>query len=359
MTIVKSVLVMAGGTGGHVFPALAVARALQAQGVSIHWLGTARGIEADVVPKAGIAISYLNVGGLRGNGLLPLLQAPFKLVFAVWQTMAICNRVQADAVIGLGGYVTGPGGVAARMLGLPLYIHEQNAVAGLTNKILARIATRILQAFPSAFAASAKVSTVGNPIRADIAALPVPALRYSSRQGPLQMLVLGGSLGAVALNQLVPQALAELAVEQRPIIRHQAGRKHAANAQATYAGLGVDATVLPFIDDMAAEYAWADVVICRSGALTVSEIAAAGVASVLIPFPHAVDDHQTVNARYLSDAGAALLFQQKDLTVSMLASTLRGLLVREHLQAMAEKARTLAETEATTRVVQMILRGEA
>ncbi|MEO6699532.1 MAG: undecaprenyldiphospho-muramoylpentapeptide beta-N-acetylglucosaminyltransferase [Paraperlucidibaca sp.] len=359
MTIVKSVVVMAGGTGGHVFPALAVARALQAQGVSIHWLGTARGIEADVVPKAGIAITYLKVGGLRGNGLLPLLQAPFKLLRAVWQAMTVCRRVQADAVIGLGGYVTGPGGVAARLLGLPLYIHEQNAIAGLTNKMLARFATRILQAFPSAFAASAKVSTVGNPVRDDIAALAVPALRYGTRQGPLQVLVLGGSLGAVALNQLVPEALAELPVEQRPIIRHQAGRKHASAAEAIYARLGVEASVLPFIDDMAAEYGWADLVICRSGALTVSEIAAAGVASVLIPFPHAVDDHQTANARYLSDAGAALVFQQRDLTVSAFASTLRGLLVRERLQAMAEKARALAETEATTRVVQTILRGEA
>ena len=358
MTIVKSVVVMAGGTGGHVFPALAVARGLQAEGVEVHWLGTARGIEADIVPKAGIAISYLNVGGLRGNGPLPLLQAPFKLLVAVWQAMAICRRVNADAVIGLGGYVTGPGGVAARLLGLPLYIHEQNAIAGFTNKTLARFATRILQAFPSAFSASSKVSTVGNPVRADIINLPMPAIRYGERQGQLQVLVLGGSLGAVALNQLVPEAFAELEPAARPIIRHQAGRKHAANAEAVYAKLAVQATVLPFIDDMAAEYAWADIVICRSGALTVSELAAAGVASVLIPFPHAVDDHQTANARFLSDAGAALLFQQKDLTVPAFAATLRDLLQREKLQQMAEKARALAETEATTRVVNTILRGE-
>lgn len=359
MTIVKSVVVMAGGTGGHVFPALAVARALQAHGVRIHWLGTARGIEADVVPNAGIDITFLNVGGLRGNGLLPLLQAPFKVLRAVWQAMAVCRRVQADAVIGLGGYVTGPGGVAARLLGLPLYIHEQNAIAGFTNKTLARFATHILQAFPSAFAASAKVSTVGNPVRDEIATIATPAARYGARQGAIRVLVLGGSLGAVALNKLVPAALAELALEQRPSIRHQAGRKHAADAQATYAELGVAAEVLPFIDDMAAQYTWADLVICRSGALTVSELAAAGVASLLIPFPHAVDDHQTANARFLSDAGAALLFQQKELTAVALAETLRGLLVREHLQQMAEKARGLAETQATARVVQMILRGEA
>lgn len=359
MTIVKSVVVMAGGTGGHVFPALAVARALQAQGVSIHWLGTARGIEADIVPTAGIDITYLNVGGLRGNGLLPLLQAPFKLLRAVWQAMAVCRRVHADAVIGLGGYVTGPGGVAARLLGLPLYIHEQNAIAGFTNKALARFATHILQAFPSAFASAHNVSTVGNPVRDDIAAIAMPTARYGARVGPLQVLVLGGSLGAVALNELVPKAFAQLPMEQRPVIRHQAGRKHAVQAKATYATLGVAATVLPFIDDMAAEYAQADVVICRSGALTISEIAAAGVASVLIPFPHAVDDHQTANARYLSDAGAALLFQQKDLTVAAFAETLRDLLQRERLQAMAEKARALAQTQATSRVVQMILRGEA
>lgn len=358
MTIVKSVVVMAGGTGGHVFPALAVARALQAQGVAIHWLGTARGIEADVVPKAGIDMTYLNVGGLRGNGLLPLLQAPFKLLRAVWQAMAVCRRVQADAVIGLGGYVTGPGGVAARLLGLPLYIHEQNAIAGFTNKTLARFATGILQAFPSAFAASPSVRTVGNPLRDEIAAIAAPAVRYGARQGAIHVLVLGGSLGAVALNKLVPAAFAELPETLRPVIRHQAGRKHADAAMATYAELNVTAEVLPFIDDMAAQYAWADLVICRSGALTVSELAAAGVASVLIPFPHAVDDHQTANARFLSDAGAALLFQQKDLTASAFASTLQGLLVREHLQGMAEKARALAETQATTRVVQTILRGE-
>lgn len=359
MSLVKSVVVMAGGTGGHVFPALAVARALQAQGVRIHWLGTRAGIEADLVPKAGFAITYLDVGGLRGNGLRPLLQAPKKLIRAVWKAMRVFKTVEADAVIGLGGYVTGPGGLAARFAGLPLYVHEQNAIAGFTNKALAKFATRILQAFPSAFAASPKVEWVGNPVRDEITTLALPAQRYGARQGRLRVLVMGGSLGAVALNELVPAALAELSPAQRPQIRHQAGRKHADKAAAVYQKLGVDAEILPFIDDMAAVYDWADLVICRSGALTVSELAAAGVASILIPFPHAVDDHQTANARFLSDVGAACLFQQRDLTPAAFAVTLRELLDRPRLQDMAEKARALAKPDATALVVNAILRGDA
>ncbi|MEL0027864.1 MAG: undecaprenyldiphospho-muramoylpentapeptide beta-N-acetylglucosaminyltransferase [Perlucidibaca sp.] len=357
--MVKSVVVMAGGTGGHVFPALAVARALQAQGVSIHWLGTRAGIEADLVPKAGFAITYLDVGGLRGNGLKPLLQAPVKLLRAVWAATRVFKAVEADAVIGLGGYVTGPGGRAARIAGLPLYVHEQNAIAGFNNKALSRFATRILQAFPQAFPASPRVEWVGNPVREEIATLALPSQRYAARRGPLRVLVMGGSLGAVALNELVPAALALLEPAQRPLIRHQAGRKHADKAAAVYQKLGVQAEILPFIDDMAAVYDWADLVICRSGALTVSELAAAGVASVLIPFPHAVDDHQTANARFLSDAGAACLFQQRDLTAEAFADTLRGLLDRQQLQAMAEKARALAKPDATALVVNAILRGDA
>lgn len=359
MSLVKSVVVMAGGTGGHVFPALAVARALQAQGVRIHWLGTKAGIEADLVPKAGFDITYLDVGGLRGNGLKPLLQAPVKLLRAVWMATRVFKAVEADAVIGLGGYVTGPGGLAARLAGLPLYVHEQNAIAGFTNKALAKFATLILQAFPQAFPAAANVQWVGNPVRDEIATLAQPALRYGARKGPLRVLVLGGSLGAVALNELVPASFAELAPGERPLIRHQAGRKHADKAAAVYAKHGVQAEILPFIDDMAGVYAWADLVICRAGALTVCEIAAAGVASVLIPFPHAVDDHQTANARFLSDAGAACLFQQRDLTPAAFAVTLRELLARPRLQDMAEKARALAKPDATALVVNAILRGDA
>lgn len=359
MSIVKSVVVMAGGTGGHVFPALAVARALRAQGVDIHWLGTQAGIEADLVPKAGFAITYLDVGGLRGNGLRPMLQAPLKLVRAVWKASRLFNAVQADVVIGLGGYVTGPGGLAARLNGLPLFIHEQNAIPGFTNKTLARFATSILEAFPSAFPASPRVQWVGNPVRDEIAVLADPAQRYAVRHGKLRVLVLGGSLGAVALNELVPAAFAELDPSERPLIRHQAGRKHADKARAVYERLGVEAEILPFIDDMAAVYDWADLVICRAGALTVCEIAAAGVASVLIPFPHAVDDHQTANARFLSDAGAACLFQQRDLKPASFATTLRELLSRPRLAEMAVAARKLAKPDATALVVKAILGGDA
>lgn len=355
---VKSVVVMAGGTGGHVFPALAVAEALRARGIAIHWLGTRAGIEADLVPARGFAITYLDVSGVRGQGLARLVLAPFKVARAVLAAMRTLRAVQADAVIGLGGYVTGPGGVAARLLGLPLFIHEQNAIAGFTNRLLARMATQVLEAFPGAFAPAPKVRCVGNPVRADIAALPAPAERFASRDGALRILVLGGSQGAVALNELVPEALARLARQQPLAIRHQAGRRNQDKAVAKYAAVGLAAEVLPFIDDMAAMYGWADLVICRSGALTVSELAAAGVGAVLIPFPHAVDDHQTANGRYLSDAGAALLFAQATLTAERLAEALSPLLARERLLAMATAARALAQPQATARVVAACL-GES
>lgn len=356
MKPVKSVVVMAGGTGGHVFPALAVAEALRARGVAIHWLGTRAGIEAELVPARGFAITYLEVSGVRGQGIKRLLLAPFKILLAVVKAMQALKAVQADAVIGLGGYVTGPGGVAARLLGKPLYIHEQNAIAGFTNRQLAHIATQVLEAFPGAFAAAAKVRCVGNPVRAEIATLPVPAERFAGRAGALRVLVLGGSQGAVALNELVPEALAKLVATKDLVIRHQAGKKNADKARAKYAVLGVTAEVLPFIDDMAAMYAWADLVVCRSGALTVSEIAAAGVASVLIPYPFAVDDHQTANGRFLADAGAARLFRQQDLTADSLAAELEPLLDRATLLTMAAAARALAQPEATETVVRACLR---
>lgn len=357
MSDVKSVVVMAGGTGGHVFPALAVAEGLRARGVSIHWLGTRGGIEAELVPARDFPITYLEVSGVRGQGLKRLLLAPFKLVVAVIAAMRLLNQVQADVVIGLGGYVTGPGGVAARLLGKPLLIHEQNAVAGFTNRMLSLIADRVLEAFPGAFAPARKVSCVGNPVRHEIAALAAPALRYAEHQGALRILVLGGSQGAVALNEMVPEALAALLKTQDLIIRHQAGKKNLDKAEQKYHALGVSAEVLPFIDDMAAMYAWADLVVCRSGALTVSEIAAAGVASVLIPYPHAVDDHQTKNGKFLSDAGAARLFRQQDLTAASLAMELQPLLQREKLLQMASAARALAKPEATDAVVMACLRG--
>ena len=311
---VKSVVVMAGGTGGHVFPALAVAQHLAQQGVKIHWLGTVNGIEAEIVPKNGFAITYLDVKGVRGQGLARLVLAPFKIMRAVIAAMRVLKAVDADCVIGLGGYVTGPGGVAARLLGKPLVIHEQNAIAGFTNKQLARLATQVLQAFPSAFPASAKVATTGNPVRPVIAGLPEPEQRYAERNGPLQVLILGGSQGAVALNEIVPQALALLASDQPLLVRHQTGKKQVEQTRQRYQELGLTVDVQPFISDMAEAYGWADLVICRSGALTVSELAAAGVASVLVPYPFAVDDHQTANGRYLSDAGAALLAPQASMT---------------------------------------------
>lgn len=356
---VTSVVVMAGGTGGHVFPALAVAHYLEERGIRIHWLGTRAGIEADLVPRNGFAITYLDVSGVRGQGIGRLLAAPFKLAGSIVGAMRVMRDVEADCVIGLGGYVTGPGGVAAKLSGRKLVIHEQNAIAGFTNKMLARIADRILLAFPGAMPTSPRVEWVGNPVRADIASLPEPAQRYARHEGALRVLVLGGSQGAVALNELVPQAFSLLPETLRPVIRHQAGKKNAEKAETRYRELGVTAEILPFIDDMRAVYDWADLVICRSGALTVSEIAAAGVASLLIPFPFAVDDHQTANARFLSDAGAALLFQQSSLTADGLARELSMLLQRDRLLGMAQKARALAKPDSTALVAAECLRRKA
>ena len=355
---VKSVVVMAGGTGGHVFPALAVAQHLAQQGVKIHWLGTANGIEATIVPQNHFPITYLDVKGVRGQGLARLLFAPFKIIGAVIAAMRVLNAVDADCVIGLGGYVTGPGGVAARLLGKRLVIHEQNAVAGFTNKQLARIATQVLQAFPQAFPASPKVTTTGNPVRPVIANLPTPEQRYGQRTDALQILILGGSQGAVALNELLPQALALLPANERPIIRHQTGKKQVELTQQRYHDLGLSADVQPFIGDMAEAYGWADLVICRSGALTVSELAAAGVASVLVPYPFAVDDHQTANARYLSDEQAAVLCPQGSITPESLVSTLKPLLSRPKLLQMATVARKLAQPEATAIVAGFCTRSE-
>lgn len=354
---VKSVVVMAGGTGGHVFPALAVAESLRARGVRIHWLGTRAGIEAELVPARQFDMTYLDVSGVRGQGLARLLLAPFKIVRAVVAAMRVLRAVEADCVIGLGGYVTGPGGIAARLLGKPLLIHEQNAVAGFTNRQLSRMATRVLEAFPGAFPASQKVVCVGNPVRPEIAGLPAPEQRFAARDGALRVLVMGGSQGAVALNELVPAALAILASQVELDIRHQAGKKNTEKAAARYRDVGVKAEILPFINDMAGIYGWADLVICRSGALTVSELAAAGVGSVLIPYPFAVDDHQTANARYLSDAGAALLFSQQGLTAEQLANALRPLMNRPALLDMAIKARAKAQPESTDTVVAACLRS--
>lgn len=343
----KSVIMMAGGTGGHVFPALAVARDLRGRGHAVTWMGTAEGLEARVVPPQQFELDLIRVQGVRSSGLRRLLAAPFVIGRAMWQALGVLRRRRPALVVGMGGFVTGPGGVMARLLGVPLVIHEQNAAPGLTNRWLARIATRVLAAFPGAFPSPDAVT--GNPVRAEIVAVPPPAERFEGRTGPLRVLVMGGSLGAQALNERVPEALALLPRPLVPEVRHQAGRGKAESARAAYDAAGVDAIVGEFIEDVAEALGWADLVICRAGALTVSELAAVGVASVLVPYPYAVDDHQSANARVLSDAGAAVLMQQRDLTAQSLADWLAGR-DRNDLQAMAERARACAVPDATDRV---------
>jgi UDP-N-acetylglucosamine--N-acetylmuramyl-(pentapeptide) pyrophosphoryl-undecaprenol N-acetylglucosamine transferase len=346
-----SIVVMAGGTGGHVFPALAIAERLRELGHDVVWMGTRAGLEARVVPAHGLPIEWLTIGGLRGKGVLTLLLAPLKLLRAVTQALSILRRRRPQVVIGLGGFVAGPGGFAAWVLGRPLIIHEQNAIAGMTNRLLARLARRVLEAFPDTFPASPKRLTVGNPVRAEIAALPAPEQRLAGRSGRVRLLVLGGSLGALALNRGVPQALALLSPELRPEVRHQAGRT-LDEAKKAYATAGLDIQPEAFIEDMATAYAWADLVVCRAGALTVAELAAAGLPAVLVPFPHAVDDHQTANADYLVSAGAALLIQERELTPQRFADALNSLLGdRSRLRQMAAAARSRAWPQARDRIV--------
>ncbi|MGB3621825.1 MAG: undecaprenyldiphospho-muramoylpentapeptide beta-N-acetylglucosaminyltransferase [Ketobacter sp.] len=350
---IKRVLVTAGGTGGHVFPALAAAKVFQQRGIEVRWVGTRQGIESKIVPANEIDIEYLDIAGVRGQGVMRLITAPIKVSKAVLQVMGVVRRFNPDLVLGMGGFVTGPTGLGMWLSCRPVFVHEQNAIAGFTNKLLARIAKKVFQAFPGAFEASAKVETTGNPVRAEIVGLGDPAQRYAQRSGPIRVLILGGSQGAVALNQIVPKALAILGNDVDFQIKHQAGANNLGDAQKLYRAEAVEAEVLPFIDDMAAAYEWADLVVCRSGALTVSELAAAGVASLLIPYPFAVDDHQTRNGEYLSSAGAALLVQQKDLNETGLAELLRKKLMnRDSLSAMASIARSLAMQGATEKLVQ-------
>ncbi len=354
----RHVVVMAGGTGGHVFPALAVADVLRQRGCTVSWLGTRNGIEARLVPAAGIEVDWIDIGGLRGNGLRGWLSAPWRLWNAVRQALLALRRRQPVVVLGLGGFVAGPGGLAARWAKIPLVIHEQNAVAGLTNRALALIAQRVLAAFPTAFSGGQAVVT-GNPVRTEIAALPAPALRFAGRKGPARLFVFGGSQGAQVLNRLLPAAIGQLAVEERPSVVHQAGRgaDRLAQVQAAYAAAAVTVEVVEFIDDMASEYAKADLVVCRAGALTVSELAAAGVGAVLLPLSTAVDDHQTANARWLVAAGAALCVDERSLTASALADHLRPLISdgRSAWEAMASAARSCAVVDAATTVADICL----
>lgn len=358
----RAILIMAGGTGGHVYPALAVADRLKAKGFSLCWLGTDRGLEARVVPEQGYPLARITVSGIRGKGPWRRLLAPPMLLIALWQALRVLRRVRPVAALGMGGFASGPGGVAAWLLRVPLLIHEQNAVAGLTNRLLAPLAVAVLAAFPAAFQGRfgrkngqkgrPRLIVCGNPVRPAIAGLPGPAARFAGRdpESP-RLLILGGSLGAKRLNETLPEALAALGADFALQIRHQCGPRHLAATRAAYQSRRLEAGISAFIEDMAGAYAWADLVVCRAGALTISELAAAGVGAVLIPFPHAVDDHQTENARHLTAAGAALLLPEAELDPARLATLLRTLFAApERLRRMAGKARALARPEAAERV---------
>jgi UDP-N-acetylglucosamine--N-acetylmuramyl-(pentapeptide) pyrophosphoryl-undecaprenol N-acetylglucosamine transferase len=349
------VLIMAGGTGGHVFPALAVAEVLRARGIAVIWLGTPTGMEARLVPEHGFPIEWVRVAGIRGKGLRAWLLAPVHLTNAVQQSLRVLRRLRPRSVLGCGGFVSGPGGIAAWLLGIPLVIHEQNAIAGLTNRWLARLATQVFEAFPGSFG-TAGPRCVGNPVRAEIAALPPPAVRFAGRREPTRLLVLGGSQGAQRLNLLMPQALALVSGQSRLQVRHQTGARGLAATRAAYDAAGVSAELLPFIDDMAAAYAWADIAVCRAGALTITELQAAGLGALLIPFPAAVDDHQTKNAEVLVRAHAARLIQERELDAGVLGEAIAELTAdRGRLLAMAEAARAGAVTDAAAKLADSCL----
>lgn len=340
-------LIMAGGTGGHIFPGLAVAEALRERGWRVHWLGAPNSMESRLVPPRGFALELIDFGGVRGKGLHTALLLPLRLLRAFGQALQVVRRVQPDVLVGLGGYITFPGGMMGTLLGKPLVLHEQNSVAGMANKVLAGIADRVFTAFPNVLKQG---EWVGNPLRPEFLNHPPPQTRFTSRTGPLRLLVVGGSLGAKALNDTVPQALALLPVSQRPLVLHQGGDKQLHALQASYQAAGVQAQLTPFIADTAQAFADADLVICRAGASTVTEIAAVGAAALFVPFPHAVDDHQTRNARFLVDAGAAWLVPQAQLTPQRLASMLQTV-QRHTLAHMAQQAQTQAKTQAVAAVV--------
>jgi len=359
--LIKCVLIAAGGTGGHVFPGIAVARELQARGVHVEWLGTLHGLDTKLVPGANIPFSQIHIQGLRGKGKLGWLLAPFKIIRAVWQAIKVIKKTQADLVLGMGGYVSGPAGIAAWLLRKPLYIHEQNALAGMTNRYLAKIATGVLSGFPNVFPARCKPIVTGNPVRHDIIALPAPEQRFAARHLPLNLLILGGSQGAASINRLMPSVRQHFSAAQLSIW-HQAGAKDLTATEEKYATAALsdaqrtELKVAAFIAEMPQAYAWADLVICRAGALTVGELAAAGVGSILVPFPYAVDDHQTHNANYLVQGNAAILIQERDLTADKLIAQLEKFLEnRNQLLDMAVAARRLATPEATQTVVAVLL----
>jgi UDP-N-acetylglucosamine--N-acetylmuramyl-(pentapeptide) pyrophosphoryl-undecaprenol N-acetylglucosamine transferase len=346
---------MAGGTGGHVFPGLAVADYMKSAGWRVVWLGTEGGMETTLAPRQGYDMEIIRFSGLRGKSIGTWLLLPLRLLLALWQSAQVIRRVRPDVVLGMGGYPAFPGGMMASLLAKPLLIHEQNSIPGLTNKILTKVADKVLLGFPGAIRNGGKVMFTGNPVRSEISLLPSPRERYAARTGRLKLLVIGGSLGAQALNTIVPQALHRIPREARPAVTHQAGARHLEALKKNYAEAGVEGELVTFIEDMAARYADCDVVLCRAGALTIAEISAAGVASVLVPFPYAVDDHQTTNAKFLSDKNAAVLLPQTALTPEMLAELLMGL-SRGSLMEMAIKARQLAKPDATREVADVCMK---
>ena len=343
----KTALIMAGGTGGHIFPGLAVAEELRARGWRVHWLGAPGSMESRIVPQHGFPLELIDFSGVRGKGLATLALLPLRLLRAFWQALQVVRRVQPDVVVGLGGYITFPGGMMGVLCGKPLVLHEQNSVAGMANKVLAGVADRVFTAFPGVLK---KAQWVGNPLRAAFTRQPAPAERFTGRTGPLRLLVVGGSLGAQALNDIVPRALALIPAENRPVVTHQSGATQIDTLRANYQAAGVQAELTPFIDDTASAFAAADIIVCRAGASTVTEIAAVGAAAIFVPFPFAVDNHQTTNARFLVNAGGGWLVQQSDLTPEGLAKMLLNS-ERTALVDIAEKAKNMQKINATREVV--------
>ena len=348
----RTVMIMAGGTGGHIFPALAVAEHLRGRGWSVVWLGSRSGMEARLVAPRGYTMAWIHFSGVRGKGWLRAVTLPLELLIAFWESARAIFAHRPDAVLGMGGYVSFPGGMMASLFDRPLAIHEQNSVPGLANRVLAKLADRVMAGFPDAFGTATAVIWTGNPVRQDIASLSVPEQRYAARTGGLKLLVVGGSQGAQVLNTVVPEALALMSAAGRPAVTHQAGAEHLDAVTERYRERGVAAEVVAFIDDMARRYAEADLIICRAGASTIAELAAAGVASVLVPYPHAVDDHQTANARFLAGRGAALLIPQREFGAQRLSEVLGGY-TRERLLKMAQAARAAGKPEATRAVAEI------
>lgn len=351
-----SVLIMAGGTGGHVFPGLALARYLRDRGVKIDWLGTQQGIESRLVPEAGFDLHCISVKGLRGKGIKALVLAPWRLIVAVWQSIKLLKKLKPQVVIGMGGFASGPGGMASWLLRYPLVIHEQNATSGLTNKMLFFFSKKVLEGFPQAFHESLKVVFTGNPVRHELTCSLPPNERFAKERGrPLRLLILGGSLGAQALNEVVPKALAKLTQEERPAIYHQAGEKHFLATKKAYELAGIAGDIVPFIGEMDKAYAWADMVLCRAGALTIAELCAVGVGAILVPYPYAVDDHQTANAGYMVRQGAALLVPQTQLTEEYLVDIVKELSQNpEKRLAMARAAYALRSQDVVEKIFHIL-----